>query len=166
MSEFSLPRRNVLKLLGIALGAPIFGPFLLKAVASEAISKSDLSRFVKISSFLLGIPTSEVDSDVARVYLAKLSTLSKSKNHLASLYQIAGQNSELNIESQLTNEESRTFAKKVILLWYTGVFEDNSGNRKRLFYGDSLMFKFFAKERPAPGLCSGTPDSWMKPPTS
>ena len=107
----------------------MIGPFLLKAVASEAISKSDLSRFVKVSSFLLGIPTSEVDSDVARVYLAKLSTLSKSKNHLASLYQIAGQNSELNIESQLTNED-RTFSKKVILLWYTGVFEDNSGNRK------------------------------------
>jgi hypothetical protein len=167
LSEFSLPRRNALKLLGIALGAPFIGPILLKAAAAEAISKNDLSRFIKSSAFLLGVSASEIDSDVARVYLAKLSTLSKSKVHFAALSQIATENdSKLSSAHELPNEEIRTFAKQVILLWYTGVFENVSGVQKRLFYSDSLMFKFFVKERPAPGICSGSTDSWTKPPPS
>jgi hypothetical protein len=164
LPEFNLQRRNTLKVLGLALGAPFIGPLLLKALAVEAISKNDLSQFLKVSAFLLGVPDSGLDLNVARVYWARLSKTLKAHSHLAALYGIAEQGDvAISSESQLPTDEARGFAKKIILLWYTGVFETPSG-RKRLFYSESLMFSFFSKDRPAPGLCSGSPESWTKPP--
>jgi hypothetical protein len=168
LSQFNLQRRVALKWLGAALSIPFAGPFLLKALAKETITQgTELSRFLNVSSSVLGIPVSDLDRNVGKVYWAKMSVLPGSRVHLASLQQDALKKTEGSIESaNLLPEAHRDFAKKLILVWYTGVVETPKGIRKRVFYNDSLMFKLFSKDRPAPSDCSGSMDSWAKPPTA
>jgi hypothetical protein len=166
LPPFNLQRRIALKWLGVALSIPFTGPILLKASAVEVLKGNELSNFLKVSSSLLGIPVSDLDSNVAKVYCAKICALPKAKAHLSALSDaIKKIGGSIESADQLP-EASRDFAKKLILVWYTGVIETPHGIRKRMFYNDSLMFKLFAKDRPAPSNCFGSPESWTTPPTA
>jgi len=174
LEQINLQRRNVLKWIGTTLGISLFGPFnffksgsfVSDAFAKGEVGRGGFSQFLEVSSQLLGISVSELDRDAAQIYWKGLVSLPRAQEQLKELQRVISKlNKPIKSQEELPSP-LRPFARHLILTWYTGVIETPSGNRSRLFYGPSLMFAFFLKDRPAPGACAGSFGSWTKSPYS
>jgi hypothetical protein len=159
----TLPRRKALKWFGAALTLPFTAPFLLESIAKEAIKKDEFASFLETSAAIVGVPVSDIDADVAHGYWKKIKTSKAMKAQILSLHRAIQSKGALESVNQIS-ESSRAAAKQLAQIWYTGVVEMPHVGKLRMFYNESLMFKFFSKDRPAPSNCFGTPVDWTKNP--
>ena len=123
----------------------------LRAFASQpsAVAPTALDEFLELSQRLLG--RSELDPEVAQVYLGALLADADSAVHLATLAQSSGN----------PTPEQAVVAHTIIEWWYTGVYTVEGKPRVATHVG-ALMWS--AIGRRAPGTCAGPFGAWSSPP--
>lgn len=108
-----------------------------------------LDDFIELSGRLL--QRSELDREVARIYLDALSADADLAVHLATLNQSNGN----------PTPEQAELSRTIIEWWYTGTYTIGS-ERKLATHTGALVWS--AMGMPAPGTCAGTFGAWSRPP--
>ena len=119
------------------------------AARSRSIAPTSLDEFVELSQRLLG--RSQLDREVAQIYLNALLADADNAIHLATLVQMNGN----------PTPEQAALSQTIIEWWYAGVYTVD-GQARLATHSGALMWS--ALGMPAPGTCAGEFGAWSRPP--
>lgn len=155
-----LPRRGFLK-TSLGLVAAGFLPSL--GCGQEA---DPGAQFLALCAVLTGYESASLDPALADTYRAALEkTKPQGLSELLARFD-GGQRpalAELEAEGLLSRPAVKEAADSLILMWYTGVYDDGSGPRVAA-YTDSLAWRSLTYTNP-PTVCGGSVGFWSMPRT-
>lgn len=122
------------------------------------------AQFLAISEVLTGYEASSLDPQLAITYRAALEKQQpQGLSELLARFERGQRPSltELTSDGTLQSPAARAAADAVLLMWYTGVYDDGSGPRVAA-YTDSLAWRSLTYTNP-PTTCGGSVGFWSTP---